>query len=144
MRKFTIAEPLQRKLILKEIFNQFSITFLNFFNLINEVENSGKKMVWHVKYPSPQCHKARSTPNRARENHKFQYKEELSVPLTLENLAQFEEAFTVNCKITKNQIIYFISVPINFKENYVILFVTNPNCVHVRIYFYPPTTQVHS
>lgn len=46
------------------------------------------------------------------------YKNQFPFDLKFENILELENAIKVNCKVEKDKIIYFLSIPINFEEEF--------------------------
>lgn len=119
MSVYNNRSSIEKRLLIKEIFNQFAVAFLSFLNLVSDVENS--VLFCHVNTLHPSIINPRDLLFELKRVETY-YKEKLPTPATIENLPFLEEITQVDCKITNDQIIYFLSIPINEDPIYTLFY----------------------
>lgn len=110
MSVYNNRSSFEKTLLIKEIFNQFAISFSSFLNLVSDVENS--VLYCHVNTLHPRIINSHNLSAGMKRIETF-YKETLPIPAMIENLLFLEEITQVDCKITNDKIVYFLSIPIN-------------------------------
>lgn len=118
MQLTTIIEQeiqLPNVLFTKDLYNQLIIFYNSILSILQEIENSLTFCALHTFHPS--ILKASELYTEL-EKISLYYEEQLPYELKFENLPDFQKLIQVNCKIDKNKIIYFLSLPINFETNF--------------------------
>lgn len=115
----TSVSKTETKLLLRELFNQISITFLNFLTLVEDLESS--LLFCHLNTLHPSIIKPTELLAELRRIERY-YKEELPFSLTPDNLPYIEEIIDVRCKVTDRQLVFFLSIPINFRQDYTLFY----------------------
>ena len=118
-RVYNAQATSEKLLTLKEIFNQFAISLLNFLNLVTDIEDS--ILFCHVNKLHPSIMKSQDLFNELIKIEKY-YGEELPLPVLPENIPQFEELAEIACDVSPTKITYFISIPINHKTSYTLFY----------------------
>lgn len=99
----------------KGIFDQLIILYNSILNILQDIENSVTFCKLRTLHPSIiQPDKLLSEIQKISDHYKMQ----LPFEPKLENILEYEELLKVNCKIESSQIIYFISIPINYETNF--------------------------
>lgn len=112
-----IQNKLQQQDILfaKDIFNQLIILYNSILYVLQDIENSVTFCKLQTIHPS--IIETIDLFHELQKISKF-YKNQLPLELKYENILEFESLIQVNCKIEPDQITYFLSLPIDFEENY--------------------------
>lgn len=121
----------EHKLLLRDAFNQLSITFINFLTIVEDLENA--LLFCHVNTFHPSIIKPSELLFELKRIERF-YKEELPLATTPENLPFFEELIDVHCKITPSDIVFFLSVPINHKADFTLYYMLPIPTLHLSEY----------
>lgn len=99
----------------KDIFDQFFMLYNPILNILQEIENSVTFCKLRALHPSIiQPDKLLLEIQRISDH----YKTQLPFEPKIENILEYEQLLKINCKIEPSQIIYFISIPINFETNF--------------------------
>lgn len=124
-----IQNKIQQQDILfaKDIFNQLIILYNSVLNVLQDVENSITFCKLQTLHPS--IIKTIDLFHELQKIAKF-YKDQLPFELNYENILNFESVIKINCKLESERIIYFLSIPINFKENYDLYYLKSIPTIH--------------
>lgn len=106
---------LEHILFAKDIFNQLIILYNSIQTILQDIENSVTFCKIKTMHPSIMSTSSLFLELQKIESH---YKEQLPLKITQENLLQFESLINVNCMIESKTIIYFLSIPIDYEQNF--------------------------
>lgn len=99
----------------KDIYNQLALLYNTILNVLQDVENS--ITFCKLKTMHPSIIKTKDLYSELQKIAMF-YKNQLPFDLIYENILDFETILDVYCKIENDQIIYFLSLPIDFEQKY--------------------------
>lgn len=105
----------QNVLLTKDIYNQLIMSYSIISNILRDVETSITFCKLSTIHPSIIKPHDLFTELQKISLH---YKEELPYELKYENILDFEPIIRVNCKVQNSVINYFLSIPIDFKEQF--------------------------
>lgn len=98
-----------------EVFNQLILLYNTILNVLRDIENS--VTFCKLKTIHPSIIKSNELFDELKKIS-FYYKEQFPFEIKLENILDFESIIKINCKIEPTRISYFLSIPIDFEQEF--------------------------
>lgn len=102
-------------LFAKDLYNQLIILYNSILNTLQDIENSITFCKLNTMHPSIIKSKDLFSELQRISIH---YKNEMPFEVKYENILDFENIIKINCKIDYNEIIYFLSLPIDYETDF--------------------------
>lgn len=103
----------------KDVTNQLIIAYNTILNIFDRIEDSISFCKLKVLHPS--VINSNDLFNELIKISKY-YSNQLPFEITQDNILNIESLISVNCKIEKSKITYFISIPINYEKEFELIF----------------------